>query len=63
VAIPALGGELGHYGKEFGTDLTHYFTDPGHQRAVDEHTHTIATDSHVPQYRTLRFIERVDNSG
>jgi len=59
---PAAGGELGHYGKESGGDLTHYVTDPGHQHDVDDHTHTIPTDSHLPPYRTLRFIERVDNS-
>jgi len=59
----APGGVLGHNGKEYGGDLIHYVTDPGHQHAVDEHTHPVATDSHLPPYRTLRFIERVDNSG
>jgi len=59
---PAAGGELGHYGKESGADLTHYVTDPSHQHSVDEHTHTLSTDSHLPPWRNLRLIERVDNS-
>jgi len=59
----APGGVLGHYGKDYGGDLTHYVTDPGHQHAVDDHMHTVAADSHLPPYRALRFIERVDNSG
>ena len=49
----------------YDTTLSHAVDDPAHHHEISndgDHYHTIPTDTHLPPYRYLRFIERIDNS-